>query len=87
MAPLGDVLHRGIVTKPPGDHPLDEGMICVEFTPPVKTMRPYDLSPKFPPLREVESWVAVTPIVTRFLGSVERCFSVPAAAAASCGSC
>jgi hypothetical protein len=41
MAPLGDVLHRGIVAKPPGDHPLDEGMICVEFTPPVKTMKPY----------------------------------------------
>ena len=42
MAPLGDVLHGGIVAKPPGGHPLDEGMICVEFTPPVKTMKPYD---------------------------------------------
>ena len=27
---------------------------------------------------EVESWVAATPIVTVFLGSVERRFSVPA---------
>ena len=27
---------------------------------------------------EVESWVAATPIVTVFLGSVECCFSVPA---------
>jgi hypothetical protein len=36
-----------------------------------------DLSPKFPPVK-VESWVAATPIVTVFLGSVERRFSVPA---------
>ena len=38
MAPLGDVLHRGIVAE--ADHPLGEGMVCVEFTPRVKTVRP-----------------------------------------------
>jgi hypothetical protein len=42
MAPLGDVLHRGIVVEPRADHPLGEGMICVEFTPPVTTTRPYN---------------------------------------------
>jgi hypothetical protein len=42
MAPLGDVLYRGIVADPRGDHPQDDGMICVEFTPPVKTEKPYD---------------------------------------------
>jgi hypothetical protein len=41
MAPLGDVLHRGIIAEPQADHPQDEGMICVEFTPPVKTVKPY----------------------------------------------
>jgi hypothetical protein len=41
MAPLGDVLHRGIVAAPRADHPLSEGMICVAFTLPVTTMKPY----------------------------------------------
>jgi hypothetical protein len=42
MAPLGDVVHRGVVTKPQTDHPSGEGMICVKFTLPVKTMKLYD---------------------------------------------
>ncbi len=42
MVPLGDVLHNGIIVDPPADHPQGEGMICVKFTPPVKTMKPYD---------------------------------------------
>jgi hypothetical protein len=42
MAPLGDVLYPGIVVEPLADHPLDEGMIRIEFTPPVKTVPPYD---------------------------------------------
>ena len=42
MAPLGDVLHRGIVVKPHADDPLGEDMICVEFTPPVETTGPYN---------------------------------------------
>ncbi len=36
MAPLGDVLHRGVVVEPRPDHPQGEGMVCVELTPPVK---------------------------------------------------
>jgi hypothetical protein len=35
MAPLGDVLHRGIVVEPLEDHPKGDEMICIEFTPPV----------------------------------------------------
>jgi hypothetical protein len=35
MAPLGDVLHRGVIAEPQTDHPRREGMICVKFTPPV----------------------------------------------------
>jgi hypothetical protein len=42
MAPLGDVLHRGIVAEPPADHLGGEGMVCVRFTPPVTTVKPYD---------------------------------------------
>jgi len=42
MAPLGDVLHRGIIVEPRAEHPPDEGMVCVKFTPLVKTMKPYD---------------------------------------------
>jgi hypothetical protein len=42
MAPLGDVLHRGIVAEPSADHPLGEGMIRVVFTPPVKAEEPFD---------------------------------------------
>ena len=41
MAPLGDVLHRGIVVEPPSDEPLAAGMICIAFTPPVTTIEPY----------------------------------------------
>jgi hypothetical protein len=41
MAPLGDVLHRGVVVEAPGDQPLAEGMICIAFTPPVTTKEPY----------------------------------------------
>jgi hypothetical protein len=34
MAPLRDVLHRGIVVEPrEGSH--GAGMVCVQFTPPV----------------------------------------------------
>ena len=42
MVPLGDVLHKGVIAEPRADYPLSEGMICVELTPPVKTMNPYD---------------------------------------------
>jgi len=41
MAPLGDVLHRGVVVEPREDQPLAEGMVCVAFTPPVTTTEPY----------------------------------------------
>jgi hypothetical protein len=41
MAPLGDVLHRGVVVEAPADQPLAEGMIYIAFTPPVTTMAPY----------------------------------------------
>jgi hypothetical protein len=42
MAPIGDVLHRGIIAEPRADHPLGEGMIYVKFPPPVETMKPFD---------------------------------------------
>ena len=35
MAPLGDVLYRGIVVEPRADHASRAGLICVQFTPPV----------------------------------------------------
>jgi hypothetical protein len=41
MAPLGNVLHKGIVAAARADQPLDEGMVCIEFIPPVKAMPPY----------------------------------------------
>jgi hypothetical protein len=41
MAPVGDVLHRGVIAEPPADHPQGEGMVCVKFTPPVKTAAPF----------------------------------------------
>jgi hypothetical protein len=41
MAPLGDVLHKGIIVEPSTDAPGGEGWVCVEFTPPVMTMKPY----------------------------------------------
>jgi hypothetical protein len=41
MAPIGDVLHRGIIAEPRADRSLGEGMVCVEFTPLVKVMKPY----------------------------------------------
>ena len=34
MAPLGDVLYRGIVVEPRGGVAPGQGMICVAFTPP-----------------------------------------------------
>jgi hypothetical protein len=43
MAPLGDQMHRGIIVEPPADHPRREGMIYVEFTPPVKAMGSYTM--------------------------------------------
>jgi len=42
MAPLGDVLYRGIIVEPRADHPLVKGIVCVQFTPPVKTMKPFE---------------------------------------------
>jgi hypothetical protein len=42
MAPLGDVLYRGIIAELPAAEPRKDAMICVKFTPPVKTMKPYD---------------------------------------------
>jgi hypothetical protein len=41
MAPLGDVLHRGVVVQPRSDQPLAKGMVCIAFTPPVTTIAPY----------------------------------------------
>jgi hypothetical protein len=41
MAPLGDVLHRGVVVATPSDQSLAEGMIYIAFTPPVTTRAPY----------------------------------------------
>ena len=38
MAPLGDVLHRGVVVDAPADQTLAEGMIYMAFTPPVTKM-------------------------------------------------
>jgi hypothetical protein len=35
MAPLGDVLHRGIVVQARDEDALSDGMVCVEFTPPI----------------------------------------------------
>jgi hypothetical protein len=40
MAPMGDVLHRGIVVEPEGD--AQPGMVRVKFMPPVKTMEPFN---------------------------------------------
>jgi hypothetical protein len=42
MAPLGDVLYRGIIVEPRADHPRGEGMVCVKFMPPVTAEKPYD---------------------------------------------
>jgi hypothetical protein len=41
MAPLGDVLYRGVVVEPPTKS-LGESMVCVEFVPPVAMMKPFD---------------------------------------------
>ena len=41
MAPVGDVLHRGVIAESPANHPQGEGMVCVKFTPPVKTAEPF----------------------------------------------
>jgi hypothetical protein len=35
MAPLGDVLYRGVVVEAENDHPLGDGMVCVKFVPPI----------------------------------------------------
>ena len=43
MAPLGGEMHRGVIVKPPEDHPRREGTICVKFTPPVQAMEPYTM--------------------------------------------
>ena len=42
MAPLGDVLCRGIVVAPRGGLAPGAGTICAEFTPPVKAEKPFD---------------------------------------------
>jgi hypothetical protein len=41
MAPLAGEMHRGIVVATPDDHPRREGLVCVEFTPPVKAGEPF----------------------------------------------
>ena len=41
MAPVGDVLHTGVIAESPADHPQGEGMVCVKFIPPVKTAEPF----------------------------------------------
>jgi hypothetical protein len=35
MAPLADVLYRGVIAAPQEDHAPRKGMVCVKFTPPV----------------------------------------------------
>jgi hypothetical protein len=35
MAPLGDVLYRGIVVEPEEGNAQGEGMVRVRFTPPI----------------------------------------------------
>jgi hypothetical protein len=40
MAPLGDVLHPGIVVVSEGD--ARPGMVRVKFTPPVTTVEPFN---------------------------------------------
>jgi hypothetical protein len=36
LAPLGDAMHKGVIVKPPADHPCGtDNMVCVQFTPPV----------------------------------------------------
>jgi hypothetical protein len=42
MAPIGDVLYRGIIAVPRADEPQRDGTICVKLAPPVNTMKPYD---------------------------------------------
>ena len=42
MAPLGDVLYRGIVVAPRGGLAPSAGMIRVEFTPPVQAEKPFE---------------------------------------------
>jgi hypothetical protein len=41
-APLGALLYRGIVMESQADRLLGEGMICIEPTPPVKTVPPFE---------------------------------------------
>jgi hypothetical protein len=41
MAPVGDVLHRGVIADSPADHSQNEGWVCVKFTPSVKTAEPF----------------------------------------------
>ena len=35
MAPLGDVLYRGIVVEPEDGHSQGKGMVRIQFTPPI----------------------------------------------------
>jgi hypothetical protein len=42
MVTVADVMHKGVIAEPRVDCPLSEGTICVELTPPVKTMKPFD---------------------------------------------
>lgn len=39
MAPLGDVLYPGVIAEREG-HASPEGMVCVQFTPPVTITEP-----------------------------------------------
>jgi hypothetical protein len=40
MVPLGDVLYRGVIVEPRDDHTPREGMVCVQFIPPVVAIDP-----------------------------------------------
>jgi hypothetical protein len=42
MAPVGDVLHRGVIAKPRPGQSLDEGTVFVRFTPPVPAAEPFN---------------------------------------------
>ena len=41
MAPIGEVLHRGVVVEPPADQHLTDGFVCVQFRPPVAAAEPF----------------------------------------------
>jgi hypothetical protein len=41
MAPIGDVLHRGVISEPPVGQTLGEDFVFVRFTPPMAAAAPF----------------------------------------------